>query len=100
VENENNNILKTKGYHSEHNYGHGKRFLSTVLSTLNLLAFPAHTFLEFADSKYKALRKALTARKTFFHDFTVLTKYFFFRSWNHLMGFMFEQLELEPAKPG
>ena len=24
VENENNNILKTKGYHLEHNYGHGK----------------------------------------------------------------------------
>jgi hypothetical protein len=23
VENENNNTLKTKGYHLEHNYGHG-----------------------------------------------------------------------------
>ncbi|MBK8326354.1 MAG: hypothetical protein IPL02_04655 [Moraxellaceae bacterium] len=24
IENENNNTLKTKGYHFEHNYGHGK----------------------------------------------------------------------------
>jgi hypothetical protein len=100
VENENNNILKTKGYHLEHNYGHGKQFLSATLLTLNLLAFLAHTFLEFVDSKYPAVRKALAARKTFFHDFTTLTKYLFFHSWDHLMNFMFEQLELEPAKPG
>src|SRR6266568_1388884 len=24
IENENNNVLKTKGYHLEHNFGHGK----------------------------------------------------------------------------
>jgi hypothetical protein len=100
VENENNNVLKTKGYHLEHNYGHGKQFLSETLLTLNLLAFLAHTFLEFVDSTYQALRKALAARKTFFHDFTTLTKYLFFHSWQHLMNFMFEQLELEPEKPG
>lgn len=28
IENENNNTLKTKGYHFEHNYGHGKQHLS------------------------------------------------------------------------
>jgi len=27
VENENNNVLKTKGYHLEHNFGHGSRHL-------------------------------------------------------------------------
>ncbi len=26
IENENNNILKTKGYHLKHNFGHGKRY--------------------------------------------------------------------------
>ena len=100
VENENNNVLKTKGYHLEHNYGHGKQFLSATLLTLNLLAFLAHIFLEFVDSQYQAIRKVLAARKTFFHDFTSLTKYLFFNSWDHLMNFMFEQLQLEPAKPG
>src|SRR2546430_13147849 len=39
VENENNNVLKTKGHHLEHHYGHGSQFLSTTLLTLNLLAF-------------------------------------------------------------
>ena len=36
VENENNNTLKTKGYHLTHNFGHGKENLSAVLATLNL----------------------------------------------------------------
>lgn len=31
IENENNNTLKTKGYHLEHNFGHGKKHLSCAL---------------------------------------------------------------------
>lgn len=34
VENENNNVLKTKGYHLEHNFGHGQQHLAAVLVTL------------------------------------------------------------------
>ena len=34
IENENNNVLKTKGYHLEHNFGHGKKHLSALLLTL------------------------------------------------------------------
>jgi hypothetical protein len=34
VENENNNTLKTKGYHLTHNFGHGKQHLSSLLATL------------------------------------------------------------------
>ena len=37
TENENHNVLKTKGYHLEHNFGHGKQHLSAFLLTLNLL---------------------------------------------------------------
>lgn len=45
IENENNNTLKTKGYHLEHNFGHGKNHLSEALATLNILAFLFHTLL-------------------------------------------------------
>ena len=38
--------LKTKGYNLEHNFGHGKKHLSAVLATLNLLAFAFHTVAE------------------------------------------------------
>jgi len=30
IENENNNVLKTKGYHLEHNFGHGQQNLANV----------------------------------------------------------------------
>ncbi|MGK5095398.1 ISNCY family transposase [Deltaproteobacteria bacterium TL4] len=94
VENENNNVLKTKGYHLEHNFGHGKESLAATLLTLKLLAFLAHTVLEFVDQVYTAVRKKLVARKTFFHDFQTLTKYLCFDNWNHLIGFMAQQLEI------
>ena len=42
VANENNNVFKTKGYHIEHNFGHGKRYLAAFLLRLNLLAFLFH----------------------------------------------------------
>jgi hypothetical protein len=95
VENENNNILKTKGYHLEHNFGHGNKFLSNTLLTLNLVAFLAHTFLELVDTKYKAVRSVLSVRKTFFNDLKALTRYLFFNSWSQLIDFMFKQLEIK-----
>lgn len=100
VENENNNILKTKGYHLEHNFGHGNKFLANTLLTLNLAAFLAHTFLEFVDTKYKAVRSVLSVRKVFFNDLKALTKYLFFSSWSQLINFMFEQLEIKPLSTG
>jgi hypothetical protein len=36
IENENNNVLKTKGYHLEHNFGHGQQDLSAFMLSLNL----------------------------------------------------------------
>lgn len=95
VENENNNVLKTKGYHLEHNFGHGTHYLAATLLTLNLLAFLAHTFLSFVDQPYQAVRKKLSARKTFFHDFNALNKYLCFDSWHHLISFMAQQLQIE-----
>jgi hypothetical protein len=95
-ENENNNVLKTKGYHLEHNYGHGQAYLSSFLLTLNLLAFLFHTVFELADSKYQRLREALAARRTFFNDIRALTRYMLFKSWDDLLNFMIKQLELTP----
>ena len=60
VENEKNNVLKTKGYHIEHNFGHGKRYLAAFLLSLNLLAFLFHTVLQWCDEKYALLRQVLS----------------------------------------
>ena len=95
VENENNNVLKTKGYHIEHNFGHGKKYLSSVMLSLNLLAFLFHTVMAWGDAKYQVLREALVRRETFFDDLRALTRYMIFESWAHLMEFMIRGLELE-----
>ncbi len=97
VENENNNTLKTKGYHLTHNYGHGKKHLSSLLCTMIILAFLFHSLLELADERYRKVRQALPRRDTFFQDIRALTRYMCFESWEALMIFMMQGLELEPA---
>ena len=95
IENENNNVLKTKGYHLEHNFGHGKQYLSAFMLSLNLLAFLFHTVLEWNDEQYALLRRVLARRQTFFHDVQALMRYMVFDNWDHLMAFMIRGLELE-----
>jgi len=96
IENENNNVLKTKGYHLEHNFGHGKQYLAAFMLSLNLLAFLFHTVLEWSDDKYALLRRVLARRQTFFNDIQALMRYMVFDNWDHLMDFMIRGLELEP----
>lgn len=94
IENEHNNTLKTKGYNLEHNFGHGKNHLSSLLATLNILALLFHTLLELLDQKYRLLQAHLPTRKTFFDDLRALTRYLYFESWDHLLTFMIQGLEL------
>jgi hypothetical protein len=97
VENENFNVLKNRGYRFEHNYGHGKQHLSTVLLSLLLLAFLFHTALHLANLQYQAIRDELGPRRTFFNDLRALTRYIYFESWDHLLAFMYKELELGPG---
>jgi hypothetical protein len=96
VENENNNTLKTKGYHLDHNFGHGQQHLASLLATFNILAFLLHTLLDLLDAKYHLLRQTLVSRKTFFDDLRALTRYICFASWTHLLDFMLHGLEVAP----
>lgn len=95
-ENEGYNVLKTKGYHLEHNFGHGQQHLTTTLLSLNLLAFLLHTYLHLVDTTYQKVRTELGRRQTFFEDIRALTRYLLFDSWEELLHFMAVRLELEP----
>jgi hypothetical protein len=88
IENENFNTVKTKGYNLEHNFGHGKQYLSAVLVTLNLLAFAFHTVADLSyDLWHKAVSKAGT-RRDFFQHMRSITVYWVFSSWTHLLTAM------------
>jgi hypothetical protein len=96
IENENNNVLKNHGYHLEHNFGHGKEHLASLLATMNLLAFGLHTLLELTDENYRLIRNKVGARRRFFRHLEALTTYLYFESWEGLMDFMMRGLEIGP----
>ena len=99
IENENNNTLKTQGYHFEHNYGHGRQHLASLLASLIILAFLVHTVLEWMDDQYQLLRQKLPSRKRLFSDIRTLTSYLCFESWGALMTFMLQSFEPAPPQP-
>ncbi|MDR1570257.1 MAG: ISNCY family transposase, partial [Oscillospiraceae bacterium] len=43
IENENNNVLKNRGYNLEHNFGHGKDHAAEIFCLMNLLGFLLHS---------------------------------------------------------
>jgi hypothetical protein len=96
IENEHNNVLKTRGYHLEHNFGHGKQHLSSLLLTMNLLAFGLHTLLEVTDPSYRLVRAAVGARRKFFEHVAALLAYRPFENWERLMDFMMQGQEVGP----
>ena len=61
IENETFNTLKNQDYNFEHNYGHGKQFLSIIFVSLMLLAFFVDQFTLFLDKNFQ---KALNVVKT------------------------------------
>lgn len=94
TENENHNTLKNRGYHLEHNFGHGQQYLSALLVTLNLLAFLCHTLLWLTEPVAQQLRTNLGTLRTFWDDVRTLARYFYFETWARLFHFMAVQLEL------
>ena len=58
--------------------------------------------LGWVDHKYQLVRQALAARHTFFRDLQALTRYLRFASWDHLLDFMLQGLEItippDPAR--
>ena len=100
IENENINTLKTKGYHLSHNFGHGKKHLSSLLACMNLLAFLCHTVLDMSNTKYLLIRTKLSSRKMFFQHIQALTCYHCFTSFDALLDFMISGLEIDAPDTG
>jgi hypothetical protein len=81
IENESFNVLKNHGYHLEHNFGHGKKYLAMMFAPLNLLAFAIHTVCDCCDELWKAARAAKGPRKRFFQEISTISAYHVFPSW-------------------
>ncbi|MEI7903360.1 MAG: ISNCY family transposase [bacterium] len=99
IENGNNNVLKTKGYHLDHNFGHGKKHLANTLAAINILAFLTHTVLELTERHYRLIRERLGSRREFFLHLHVLSVYHLFQSWEDFEDFMMKAHGLGPHAP-
>jgi hypothetical protein len=77
VENETFNTLKNQGYDLEHNYGHGKQHLSTVLALLMMLAFLIDQVQELGCELFQRGRKRFHSRTSLWdRTRTFFTGYF------------------------
>ena len=78
-------MLKTNGYHLEHNFGHGKENLSALLATLNFFAFACHGLSETLETAWEKARDVLGSRQRFCEHLRTITSYFLFPSWSALV---------------
>ena len=85
IENESFNVLKSNGYHLEHNFGHGKQHLAMLFVAMNLLAFAIHTACDCLEQIWIDARAAKRARTRFFEHIRTITAYLVFPDWTTLM---------------
>ena len=86
IENETYNTLKNLGYNFKHNYGHGKKHLSTVFCLLMMLAFFIDQIQEIASSQlfFAAKNKSGGSYRALWEHIRVLFVYMVFNSWEML----------------
>lgn len=84
IENETFNTLKNLGYNFEHNYGHGKQYLSTILCLLMVLAFLIDQVQEIACSLFKIVKKRSGAYRSLWEKTRVIFQLLLIPSWEWL----------------
>ena len=62
IENETFNTLKNQGYNFEHNYGHGKQNLATILALLMFLAFTVDQMIQRCWRLFRQVRGGLRTK--------------------------------------
>lgn len=85
IENETFNVLKNNGYNLEHNFGHGKDTLASLLVALNLLAFAMHNACDLVEGSWQEGRQKVGAKMRLFEHIRTITTYFVFPSWGSLL---------------
>jgi hypothetical protein len=81
IENETFNTLKNLGYNFEHNYGHGKKYLSTVFCMLMMLAFLIDQIQEACCQLFRRCKQRAGTYRCLWEEMRTLFKYIRFCSW-------------------
>jgi hypothetical protein len=94
IENETFNTLKNQGYHLEHNFGHGQRFLSNNFFVLNVLAFYIHQILELCDKGYQYCRSKFSSRQEYWNNLRAVIRIMLYRDFEHLLRHLADPPEI------
>ena len=86
IENETFNTLKNQGYNFEHNYGHGKNNLCTVMSMLMMIAFAVDQITESCHFLFTKARISAGARKVLWAEMAFVFRYFTITDWEHFFN--------------
>jgi len=97
IENETFNTLKNQGYHLEHNYGHGKQFLSSVFATMMLLAFLVDQLTQNMDKTFQKARQAANTSRDFWLKVRVLFDFIPCISMNLIYQIIARDIKIRPS---
>lgn len=97
IENETFNTLKNLGYNFEHNYGHGKKNLSTIFCMLMMLAFLIDQVQEVCCDFYKKCRKALHTYRELWENMRVLFRRISLGSWENFYLMLVDERPLNSS---
>lgn len=97
IENETFNTLKNLGYNFEHNYGHGKKYLSTVFGMLMMLAFLLDQVQELCCTLYKRCRAHLRTYRDLWENMRVLFQRFNLGDWESFYLMLLEEKGLNTS---
>ena len=84
IENETFNTLKNQGYHFDHNFGHGKKNLTTVLMLTMFLAFLVDQVQQTCCPLFQAALEKLGSRRLLWEYLRSHVQCFVFESFNQL----------------
>ena len=88
IENETFNTLKNQGYHFEHNFGHGNKYLCSVMTMLLLLAFLIDQVQQLCCRAYQKARQHVGTFAGLFEFARSLMKLFVWESFQQIWVFI------------
>jgi hypothetical protein len=97
IENETFNTLKNLGYNFEHNYGHGKKYLSTVLCLLMMLAFLIDQVQEICCSLFQRCKKFSRTYYNLWGSMQTLFKYVRLNTWENFYLMIVKEIPLNTS---
>lgn len=86
------NETKNQGYHLEHNYGHGKKYLATNFALLTLLAFLVDQIAQHFDRYFVRIWDKLGSKKLTWQKIREVFNPFFCASMNAIYRFLSNEL--------